>query len=87
MSADRGLYQEITEQIETAVSGTGVRITTVRRLALLTPGLLAAKRSAVGPMASERAVGGRGERGPGPEHRTPAAARPERPAGDGRDVV
>jgi hypothetical protein len=52
MSAKDGLYQAVEERIEQAVVGERVRITTVRRLALLTTGLLAAKSSAVGPMAS-----------------------------------
>ena len=52
MSAEAGLYQMVEERIGEAVAGAGVRITTVRRLALLTTGLLAAKSSAVGQMAS-----------------------------------
>ena len=52
MSADAGLYQEIEGRIEEAVRGQGVRLSTVRRLALLTTGLVAAKRSAMGPLAS-----------------------------------
>jgi Transposase DDE domain len=52
MSADRGLYQVVRERIEEAVSGQGVRITTVRRLALLVTGLVAAKSSALGQLAS-----------------------------------
>lgn len=52
MSAKAGLYQVVAEQIEKALAGAGVRITTVRRLALMTTGLLAAKSSGVGPMAS-----------------------------------
>src|SRR6187401_2417359 len=47
MSAKDGLYQVVEERIEEAVG-----ITTVRRLALMTTGLLAAKSSGVGPMAS-----------------------------------
>lgn len=52
MSAKDGLYQVVEEQIEEALVGEGVRITSVRRLALMTTGLLAAKSSGVGPMAS-----------------------------------
>lgn len=52
MSAKDGLYQVVAERIEAATAGQGVRITTVRRLALLTTGLLAAKSSAVGQLAS-----------------------------------
>jgi hypothetical protein len=52
MSAKDGLYQVVEERIEEAVAGEGVRITTVRRLALMTTGLLAAQSSGVGPMAS-----------------------------------
>src|SRR3954470_10893668 len=51
MSAKDGLYQVVEERIEGAVGGEGVRITTVRRLALMTTGLLAAKSSGAGPMA------------------------------------
>ena len=51
MTAKDGLYQVVAEQIEKALVGEGVRITTVRRLSLMTTGLLAAKRSGVSPMA------------------------------------
>lgn len=51
MSAKAGLYQVVAGRIEEALVGEGVRITTVRRLALMTTGLLAAKSSGVGPMA------------------------------------
>jgi hypothetical protein len=52
MSAKAGLYQVVEERIEAATAGQGVRITSVRRLALMTTGLMAAKSSAVGQMAS-----------------------------------
>src|SRR5215212_3087265 len=51
MSAKDGLYQVVEGRIEEALSGEGVRITTVRRLALMTTGLLAARSGGVGPMA------------------------------------
>jgi hypothetical protein len=51
MTAKAGLYQVVAEQIEQALVGEGVRITTVRRLSLMTTGLLAAKRSGVSPLA------------------------------------
>lgn len=50
MPAQRELYREVEAKLQ-AVVGAGVRITTVRRLALLVTGLVAAKSSVVSQMA------------------------------------
>jgi hypothetical protein len=52
MSAQEELYPVIEGRIEQATAGEGVRITTVRRLALLVTGLLSGKSSVVGQMAT-----------------------------------
>jgi len=52
MAARAELYREIEARVEAATRGQGVRITTVRRLALLITGLVAAKSSVVSRMAS-----------------------------------
>lgn len=52
MTASEELYSVIEARIEQATVGQKVRITTVRRLALLVTGLLSGKSSVVGQMAS-----------------------------------
>lgn len=52
MPATGELYQAIEARLQEAVAGQGVRVTTVRRLALLVTGLVAAKSSVVGQMAA-----------------------------------
>ncbi len=51
MSVKEALYPVTVRQIEAATGSGRLRITTVRRLALLVVGLVAAKSSVVGPMA------------------------------------
>jgi hypothetical protein len=52
MSAKEELYPVAVREIEEATASSGLRITTVRRLALLAVGLVAGKSSVVGQMAS-----------------------------------
>jgi len=52
MAAQAELYREVVARVEGATRGQGVRITTVRRLALLITGLVAAKSGVVSRMAS-----------------------------------
>jgi DDE family transposase len=52
MPAQAELYRAIVAHVEAAARGHGVRITTVRRLALLVTGLVAAQSSVVSRMAS-----------------------------------
>src|SRR3954466_15953279 len=52
MAAQAELYREVVARVEGARRGQGVRITTVRRLALLITGLVAAKSGVVSRMAS-----------------------------------
>jgi len=51
MPAQTELYRVVEAQLQAVVTGPGVRITTVRRLALLVTGLVAAKSSVVSQMA------------------------------------
>ena len=51
MPAQGELYRVVEEQLQAVVTAPGVRITTVRRLALLITGLVAAKSSVVSQMA------------------------------------
>ncbi len=52
MPAQAELYAVVVSKLQEVLSGEGVRVTTVRRLALLVTGLVAAKSSVVSQMAS-----------------------------------
>ncbi|MCC6175912.1 MAG: hypothetical protein IT305_11455, partial [Chloroflexi bacterium] len=52
MPAQAELYAVVVSKLQEVLSGKGVRVTTVRRLALLVTGLVAAKSSVVSQMAS-----------------------------------
>ena len=53
MPADHPLYQAILEQLQVTIGGTGVRATTIPRLALLVVGLIAGRSCVLGQMAVE----------------------------------